>query len=63
MQDRYGGGADKMLNALVFRSDHLELSEQFDKDSGYEESVHDLTWSYVSFLAAVRARTGQSVLG
>ena len=28
--------ADKVLNALVFHfSDHLEFSEQFDKDSGY----------------------------
>ena len=37
MQDRYGAAADKMLNALVFRSDHLKLSGQFDKDSGYGE--------------------------
>jgi len=28
-----------MLNAAVFHSDHLELSEQFGKDSGYEKSV------------------------
>ncbi|HXZ72110.1 MAG TPA: glycoside hydrolase family 15 protein [Streptosporangiaceae bacterium] len=55
--------ADQMLQALVFHSDRLELSEQFDKDSGFEKSVRDLTWSYASFLAAVRAKTGQSVLG
>ena len=55
--------ADKMLNALVFHSDHLELSEQFDKATGFEKSVRGLTWSYSSFLAAVRANTGQSVLG
>ena len=48
---------------MVFHSDHLELSEQFDKDTGFEKSVRDLTWSYASFLAAVRAKTGQSVLG
>ncbi len=36
VQDRYGAAADKILNAPVFHSDHLELSEQFDKDSGYE---------------------------
>ncbi len=54
---------DQMLNALVFHSDHLELSEQFDKDTGFEKSVRDLSWSYASFLAAVRAKTGQSVLG
>ena len=57
------GAADEMLNALVFHSDHLELSEQFDKDTGFEKSVRDLSWSYASFLAAVRAKTGQSVLG
>jgi glucoamylase len=54
---------DQMLNALVFHSDHLELSEQFDKVTGFEKSVRDLSWSYASFLAAVRAKTGQSVLG
>ena len=55
--------ADQMLNALVFHSDHLELSEQFDKDTGFEKSVRDLTLSYASFLAAVRAKTGQHALG
>ena len=55
--------ADQMLNAVVFHSDHLELSEQFDKDTGFEKSVRDLTWSYASFLTAVRAKTGQNVLG
>ena len=34
-----------MLNALVFHGDHLKLSEQFDKDSGDEKSVRDLTRS------------------
>jgi len=32
-----------MLNALVSHSDHLELSKQFDKDTGFEKSVRDLT--------------------
>ncbi len=54
---------DAMLRALVYHSDHLELSEQFDGSSGYQKSVRDLTWSYASFLSAVRARTGQTVLG
>ena len=57
------GAADQMLQALVFHSDDLELSEQFDRDTGFEKSVRDLTWSYASFVAAVRAKTGQSVLG
>jgi glucoamylase len=48
--------ADQMLQALVFRSDHLELSEQFDATTGYEKSVSDLSWSYASFLSAVRAK-------
>jgi glucoamylase len=47
---------DKMLQAIVFHSDHLELSEQFDATSGYEKSVRNLSWSYASFLSAVRAK-------
>jgi glucoamylase len=47
---------DRMLRAVVFHSDHLELSEQFDRATGFEKSVRNLTWSYSSFLSAVRAR-------
>jgi glucoamylase len=47
---------DQMLQALLFHSDHLELSEQFDAVTGYEKSVSDLSWSYAAFLSAVRAR-------
>jgi glucoamylase len=50
------GAGDQMLQALVFHSDHLGLSEQFDATSGYEKSVSDLSWSYASFLSAVRAK-------
>ena len=42
-------------NFIVY-SDHLELSEQFDAMTGYEKSVSNLSWSYASFLSAVRAR-------
>src|SRR5580700_7303901 len=48
---------DQMLQAVIFHSDNLELSEQFDATTGYEKSVSNLTWSYASFLSAVRART------
>lgn len=54
---------DAMIQAIIYHSDHLELSEQFDGVSGYEKSVRNLTWSYASFLSAVRARTGQKVRG
>ena len=47
---------DQMLQAVVFHSDHLELSEQLDATSGYEKSVSNLSWSYASFLSAVRAK-------
>jgi len=47
---------DRMLRAVVFHSDHLELSEQFDGFTGYEKSVRNLTWSYAAYLSAVRAR-------
>jgi len=49
--------ADAMLRAILFHSDRYELSEQFDGTSGYEKSVHNLTWSYASFLSALRARS------
>lgn len=47
---------DRMLRALIYHSDHYELSEQFDSTSGYEKSVTNLTWSYAAYLSAVRAR-------
>ena len=54
---------DSMLAAVIFHSDHLELSEQFDGFKGFEKSVKNLTWSYAAFLSAVRARNGQKVQG
>ena len=51
------GAGDQMLQAVIFHSDNLELSEQFDATTGYEKSVSNLSWSYASFLSAVRART------
>jgi len=54
---------DAMISAVIYHSDHLELSEQFDGITGYEKSVKNLTWSYAAFLSAVRARTGQNVQG
>jgi glucoamylase len=51
---------DAMLQAVVYHSDHFELSEQFDAVSGYEKSVSNLSWSYAAFLSAVRARTAAS---
>jgi glucoamylase len=48
---------DKMMQGVLYHSDHLELSEQVRWDNGYEVSVRDLTWSYAAFLSAVRARS------
>lgn len=45
-----------MLNAILYHSDNLELSEQYDRYSGFEKSVRNLTWSYATFLSAVRAK-------
>jgi glucoamylase len=58
-----GNAADAMLKAVVYHSDELELSEQFDGTAGYEKSVRDLTWSYAAFLSAVRAKTNRNVEG
>lgn len=57
------GAGDAMLQAVIYHSDNLELSEQFDGTSGYEKSVRDLTWSYAAFLSAVRAKTARDVQG
>ncbi|GLY29230.1 glycoside hydrolase family 15 protein [Kineosporia sp. NBRC 101731] len=54
---------DRMLQAVIYHSDNLELSEQFDGTNGYCRSVRNLTWSYASYLSAVRARTGLTVNG
>ena len=51
---------DAMLQAIVYHSDHFELSEQFDAVTGFEKSVANLSWSYAAFLSAVRARTAAS---
>jgi glucoamylase len=48
---------DRMLCAVIYHSDHLALSEQFNRTNGYELSVRSLTWSYASYLHAVRTRT------
>ena len=42
------GAGDQMLQAVIFHSDNLELSEQFDATTGYEKSVSNLSWSYAS---------------
>jgi glucoamylase len=47
---------DAMVGAVVYHSDNLELSEQFDGTTGYERSVRNLTWSYAAYLSAMRAR-------
>jgi glucoamylase len=47
---------DAMVQSVVFHSDNLEMSEQFDGTTGFERSVHNLTWSYASYLSAMRAR-------
>jgi glucoamylase len=47
---------DAMLRAIVYHSDHLELSEQFDAVTGFQKSVANLSWSYAAFLSAARAR-------
>jgi glucoamylase len=51
---------DAMLRAIVYHSDHFELSEQFDAVTGFEKSVSNLSWAYAAFLSAVRARTTAS---
>jgi glucoamylase len=53
---RLTAAGDMMIQALIYHSDHFELSEQFDAQSGYEKSVTNLTWSYAAYLSAMCAR-------
>ena len=32
------------------------LSEQINRDNGFMQGAHDLTWSYASFFTAAQAR-------
>lgn len=48
---------DRMVRAVLHHSDRLELSEQFDRHTGYAKSVSNLSWSYSSLLGALRARS------
>jgi glucoamylase len=48
---------DQMLQAILYHSDHYQLSEQFDAFTGFEKSVANLSWSYAAYLSALRART------
>jgi glucoamylase len=52
---------DRLMRAIVYHSDHLELSEQNNRNTGMCSSVRNLTWSYSSFLAASRTRREMAV--
>jgi glucoamylase len=54
--DKMVEAGDRMLKAIIYHSNYLELSEQVDRETGFEKSVRNLTWSYAAFLSAVRAR-------
>ena len=56
LQSALLSAGDKLMRAIVYHSDHLELSEQFDRTHGTCMSVRSLTWSYSSFIASSRIR-------
>jgi len=47
---------DAMLGAVVYHSDHFQLSEQFDAYNRLPEERQQPLLSYAAFLSAVRAR-------
>jgi glucoamylase len=48
---------DSFLARAQFHADRGgALSEQINRDNGYMQGAHDLSWSYASFLTAVKAR-------
>jgi glucoamylase len=49
---------DEYLNRVKFHSDSDgQMSEQMNRWSGFLQGARDLTWSYASFLTALRARS------
>ncbi|WP_294534914.1 hypothetical protein [uncultured Rhodoblastus sp.] len=48
--------ADAMLRAIIFDGVRSEPNGQFDGTGRYEKSVYNPSWSYASFLSALRAR-------
>lgn len=49
---------DRFLERVRFHAPRDgSLSEQFNRDTGFMQGARDLTWSYDSFLSALRARS------
>jgi len=49
---------DHFLQRVRFQTekDGMHLSEQWNRETGKQQGAEDLTWSYVSFVTAYRAR-------
>ncbi len=48
--------AIKQFNRVLFhRLANGNLSEQFNRDTGFQQGAHDLTWSYTAYISAYRA--------
>lgn len=47
--------ANKQVFSARYHARDAHLSEQYDKDTGMEMSVRDLSWSYKEYLTALRA--------
>lgn len=47
---------DRFIARVRFHANGDSLSEQYDRDNGFEQGAHDLTWSYASLITALNAR-------
>ena len=49
---------DAVLQRIYYHvaGDNFHLAEQLDKNSGYQISARDLTWSYADVLVALKTR-------
>ena len=45
-----------LATVRAFTPEDHALSEQFDRDTGWQTSAKNLTWSYAAFITAVSAR-------
>jgi glucoamylase len=51
-------GDDFLRVVKIHKGAKGDMSEQFDRTTGYMRGAHDLTWSYGAFIQASRARKG-----
>lgn len=58
LMDALAQNGDDYLNRVKYhvQGDDYHMNEELNKDSGYQQGAHDLTWSYGTAISAMNAR-------